>query len=145
MPNSKGRRRRFGAVRRLPSGRWQARYPGPDGIVRPADDTFATKTEAEVWLSGKETELVEGEWIDPDAGAVLLGEYSATWIMNAPVSVPRPSPCTGTCAARTSRPTPGHDCRRADPGAVRRWRMKLLDNGVSPVTAAKAYRLCAPS
>ena len=26
-------------------------------------------------------------------------------------------------------------------GAVRRWHMKLLDNGVSPVTAAKAYRL----
>ena len=105
MPNSKGRRRRFGAVRRLPSGRWQARYPGPDGIVRPADDTFATKTEAEVWLSGKETELVEGEWIDPDAGAVLLGEYSATWITNAPASAPRPSPSTGTSAARTSRRT----------------------------------------
>ena len=31
MANSKGRRRRFGTVRRLPSGRWQARYPGPDG------------------------------------------------------------------------------------------------------------------
>jgi integrase len=26
-------------------------------------------------------------------------------------------------------------------GAVRRWHKKLLDNGVSPVTAAKAYRL----
>jgi excisionase family DNA binding protein len=35
MPNSKGRRRRFGAIRRLPSGRYQARYPGPDGTVRP--------------------------------------------------------------------------------------------------------------
>ncbi len=24
-------KRRFGRVRELPSGRWQARYPGPDG------------------------------------------------------------------------------------------------------------------
>jgi hypothetical protein len=26
-------------------------------------------------------------------------------------------------------------------GTVRRWRKKLLDNGVSPVTTAKAHRL----
>ena len=43
MPNSKGRRRRFGTIRRLPSGRYQARYPGPDGVRRSPDDTFATK------------------------------------------------------------------------------------------------------
>ena len=71
MPNAKGRRRRFGAIRRLPSGRYQARYPGPDGVVRPADDTFATKGEAEQWLTRKEAEILQGEWIDPDAGVVL--------------------------------------------------------------------------
>jgi hypothetical protein len=47
MPNSKGRQRRFGTIRRLPSGRYQARYPGPDGVRRAADDTFATKTAAQ--------------------------------------------------------------------------------------------------
>ena len=44
-------KRRFGRVRQLPSGRWQARYAGPDGIDRPADETFATKTDADVWLT----------------------------------------------------------------------------------------------
>jgi hypothetical protein len=71
MPNAKGRRRRFGAVRRLPSGRYQARYPGPDGVVRPADDTFETKSQAEVWLARKEAEILEGDWIAPDAGRDL--------------------------------------------------------------------------
>jgi hypothetical protein len=33
--NTKDSRRRFGAVRRLPSGQWQARYLGPDSIMRP--------------------------------------------------------------------------------------------------------------
>jgi hypothetical protein len=33
-------KRRFGRVRQLPSGRWQARYLGPDGIDRPADRTL---------------------------------------------------------------------------------------------------------
>ena len=38
-------KRRFGRVRRLPSGRYQARYRGPAGLDRPAPGTFATKTE----------------------------------------------------------------------------------------------------
>lgn len=40
---------RFGNVRKRDSGRWQARYPGPDGRVRSAPQTFATKREAEQW------------------------------------------------------------------------------------------------
>ena len=84
MPNDKGRRRRFGSVRRLPSGPYQARYLGPDGVVRPADDTFATKTEAEVWLTRKEAEILEEDWIDPAAGEILLSDYGATWIEERP-------------------------------------------------------------
>ncbi len=30
--NNKGTRRGFGSVRQLPSGRWQARYLGPDDV-----------------------------------------------------------------------------------------------------------------
>jgi hypothetical protein len=52
----------------LPSGRYQARYLGPDGIDRPARSTFPTKTAAEVWLSRKEIEIRAGQWIDPDLG-----------------------------------------------------------------------------
>ncbi|MFF8604678.1 hypothetical protein ACF06X_01945 [Streptomyces sp. NPDC015346] len=38
-----GKKRSFGRVRKLPSGRYQARYPAPDGIDRPAPHTFRTK------------------------------------------------------------------------------------------------------
>ncbi|MGW0103211.1 site-specific integrase, partial [Nocardia sp. NPDC003354] len=45
MPTRKPQRRReFGTVRKLPSGRWQARYLGPDGQRHKAPETFATKT-----------------------------------------------------------------------------------------------------
>ena len=53
---------------KLPSGRWQARYPGPDGLARPAPTTFPTKTDATVWLSHVEAAEARGEWFDPDAG-----------------------------------------------------------------------------
>ena len=77
-------RRRFGRVRRLPSGRYQARYPGPDGIDRPAPDTFVRKTDAEVWPTLKEAEIRSGDWIAPDAGAVSFEEYARSWVAERP-------------------------------------------------------------
>jgi hypothetical protein len=61
-------KRRFGRVRELPSGRWQARYRGPDGIDRPAPRTFDSKTSAERWLTLTEAEIIHGDWTDPEAG-----------------------------------------------------------------------------
>jgi len=84
MGNNAGRRRRFGAVRELKSGQWQARYRGPDGMMRPADHTFSTKTAAERWLTRKEAEILNDEWINPDAGRVPFGEYAAAWIDERP-------------------------------------------------------------
>ena len=40
------RRRRFGRVRQVESGRWQARYSTPDGREHTGAQTFGTKTEA---------------------------------------------------------------------------------------------------
>ena len=64
---------RFGRVRELPSGRWQARYKGPDGIDRPAPRTFDSKTSAERWLTLTEAEIIQGSWIDLDAGRAAAG------------------------------------------------------------------------
>jgi integrase len=110
--------------------------------MRPADDTFATKTEAEVWLTRKEVELIEGEWIDPDAGAVLLADYSATWIEERPMLRPKTITLYKYLRRKHIEPYfPATTIAELTIGIVRRWRKKLLDNGVSPVTAAKAYRL----
>ncbi|MDS1271581.1 hypothetical protein RIF23_14900 [Lipingzhangella sp. LS1_29] len=75
--NNKGYRRQFGAVRRVSSGRWQARYQGPDGSIRNADRTFDNRKDAERWLSLKESEIARHEWVDPDAGAVPFEDYAA--------------------------------------------------------------------
>jgi integrase len=142
MPNSRGRRRRFGSVRRLPSGRWQARYPGLDGIVRPAGDTFPTKTAAEVWLIRTETELLDGEWIDPDAGAILIPDYASTWIDER--AGLRPKTITiyrGLLRCHITPHLAAVTIGSLTLARVRRWRKQLLDSGVSQVTAAKTYRL----
>ena len=142
MPNSKGRRRRFGAVRRLPSGQWQARYRGPDGLTYPADTTFPTKTDAEVWLTRKEAEILDGDWINPEAGKVLLTDFGAAWIEERPNLRPNTVLLYGYLLRRHIAPYfAAKTVGEIKEAHVRRWRRKLLDSGVSEVTTAKAYRL----
>ena len=132
-------RRRFGRGRKLPSGRWQARYPGPDGLDRPAPSTFPTKRDAEVWLSVTESELVQGTWLDPDAGLVPLGEFAERWVLERPGLAPKTRVLYDGLVRRHIRPELGGlavaDISRA---RVRSWRQGMLDAGVGPVTVAKA-------
>lgn len=75
-------------VRKLPSGRWQASYAGPDGKRHPAPSTFHTKADAEGWL-GTERRLIEGEtWVAPVQRAaaarrsrVRFEEYADRWVV----------------------------------------------------------------
>lgn len=56
------RRREFGTVRQLPSGRWQARYWAPDGSRRKAPETFDTKTDAQTWLTLTQADIERNHW-----------------------------------------------------------------------------------
>ena len=78
------RRRSFGAVRRLSSGRWQARYRDDDGRQRSAPTTFMSRVDAERFLAQMDLERVRGGWVDPDAGAVALATYVEQWLVERP-------------------------------------------------------------
>ena len=134
--------RRFGRVRRLPSGRWQARYHGPDGIDRPAPRTFERRADAERWLAGVESELVSGEWIDPDAASVTLEEFGTAWIAERAGLRPKTVQLyRGLLRLHIGPGLGAIPMAGISPARVRSWRANLLDAGVSPVTTAKAYRL----
>jgi integrase len=59
-------RRDFGTVRKLPSGRFQARYVGPDGVRRTLD-TFPTKKDAQTGLAGLAADIADQgpAWLPP--------------------------------------------------------------------------------
>jgi integrase len=142
MTNKKGSRRRFGAIRQLPSGQWQARYPGPDGVMRPADTTFRTKTEAAEWLVDKEAEIRAGDWINPEAGKITLAKYAESWVVERPKMRPTTRERSATLVRLHIAPYLGDmelgDIR--DPH-VRRWYKQLGDNKVGAATVARAYQL----
>lgn len=55
-------RNSWGAIRKLPSKRYQASYVGPDSIRHTAPDTFLNKTDAHIWLAGVRTSVKDGTW-----------------------------------------------------------------------------------
>jgi hypothetical protein len=72
-------KRSFGSVRKLESGKWQARYPGPDGSMIPGPDTYATRALAERFLALVEADMTRGEWIDPAKGRVTFADWADQW------------------------------------------------------------------
>jgi len=51
--------------------------------------TSPTKADASAWLAATETAIGRGDWLDPDAGRVPVGDYIAKWIAERPGLAPR--------------------------------------------------------
>ncbi|SNS52456.1 Phage integrase family protein [Micrococcales bacterium KH10] len=128
-PNTKKaavRREAGGRLRKLPSGRWQARYPGPDGTMYPArtEDnkalTFLTKTDARTWLASVQTKIALGQWEPPakvaarrraeaqadEARSIGFATYAERWL-------------------ETVRTQPNRSGRKRALGTVRAYKSKV--------------------
>jgi integrase len=141
MANKDGHRR-FGSIRKLPSGRYQIRYPGPDGRLRTGADTYENKTSADKALSLVEGQMMSGEWTDPQRGKVTLQVYAERWITQRPNLRPRTVELYTWLLAKHIGPHLGRVAiGKISPEMVREWRATLLGNGVSVSATAKAYRL----
>ncbi|CAG7574363.1 site-specific recombinase XerD [Barrientosiimonas humi] len=82
MAGKKGKRG-WGALRKLPSGRYQAAYTGPDARRHTAPRTFETKGDAEEWLNQERRRCADPDtWSSPAdrenkrKGGVTLAEYA---------------------------------------------------------------------
>ncbi len=141
MANKDGHRR-FGNVRKLPSGRFQVRYPGPDGRMRTGSDTYDRKGDAERALSLVEAQVIKGEWTDPDRGKIKLQDYAETWISQRAGLRPRTVDLYRWLLKKhIASHLGGVQLGKLSTAMIRQWRADLLGNGVSVSMAAKAYRL----
>ena len=79
MPARKSSRRDFGSVRKLPSGRWQARYK-VEGAIHSAPRTYESKSDAQTYLATVYADLVRETWRAPRLVTEPVGNYVARWI-----------------------------------------------------------------
>jgi len=135
-------RRQFGRVRRLPSGRWQARYSGPDGRDHAAPRTFATKTEASRWLSALETDLSRSQWLDPSRGELAFGQYATEWLAGRADLKLRTLESYTWLLGKYLLPEFGDvPMNRITPSLVRAWHARLLRPGTGRSSLRLSYAL----
>lgn len=78
-----------GTIRRLPSGRWQARYLTVDGRRVTGRRTFASKSEAHLWLASAAVQRAAGVRTDESARRMTVEEYAAAWLWGRTGLAPR--------------------------------------------------------
>ena len=135
-------RRDFGTVRRLPSGRWQARYQTPADDRVTAPETFQTRAAAAAYLAKVQTDMHRGDWLDPAVAKQTFGEYATAWLADRGDLRPRTAELYRGLMNRHLIPQLGDvPLSRLSPAVVRQWHAGRLRADVGRSTVAKAYRL----
>jgi integrase len=135
------KRAHFGSVRKLPSGRYQASYW--HNVTRhTGPDTFRTKGDAQAWLSGVETDIRRGVWVNPSEGRQTLGYWAERWLATT-VHLRATTRRGYEVALRTHvLPTFGSQpVSRIDQPAVKAWVAELAHRGSAPGTIAGARKV----
>jgi hypothetical protein len=134
------KRRRFGALRRLPSRRWQVWYRVLSCEMVSAGRTFATKAEAERFLARVELDMIGGTWVDA-RGGMSVAEWAARWMASATHLKPKTRASYGSLVRSVIVPTLGR-VRVGDlrPMRIREW-VADLTGRYSPSRVRQSYRL----
>lgn len=80
------RRRQFGSVEKLPSGRYRARRHNPDGSWTSAHTTFTGKAAAQAWLAREQVRIEQeaaGVPRQSPRPRVTLHDYGTAWLERA--------------------------------------------------------------
>ncbi|MFF5800879.1 tyrosine-type recombinase/integrase [Streptomyces albogriseolus] len=143
MASKRKSRRPFGRVRKLPSGRFQARYPGPDGVLRPADRTFATSTDADRWLMRKRIEIEEGRWLDPAEGRTTVRDWSARWLAAVAPQLKHKTQATyrSLINSRINPALGDRELSSLRPITIAEWVAAMRTEGLSASRIRQAYRV----
>lgn len=136
------RTRTSGSVRRLPSGKWQARLYAATG-ERTALGVFATKAEADRTLRVALSDQLRGGFVDPRKGRISFGDYATAWLERRPNLRPRTRELYDGQLRNHLLPTlGGTELGKITPAVVRAWHGTLANSEtISATTVAKCYRL----
>jgi integrase len=129
----------MGHLRRVDSGRWEARYRGPDG--REHSRRFSTKREAQAFLERTGADRQRGEWRDPQGAKVLMADWVDAWwattVNLRPSSRARDEAYIRNHVLPAFGDLPLGGITQLD---VRAWVADLAAAGRAPATVQKAYQ-----
>ena len=128
----------FGHVELLASGRWRARYTGPDGKRRSM--SFTTKTDARRWLATSQADVVRKAWRAPEGGQRTVGAYAADYLTRSDLRASTRQLYDGLWRLHLKDPWDQVGVGDATPQRVRQWH-EAATHTVKPTALVQAYRL----
>ena len=132
------KRRTFGGIRKLSSGRWQAAY-SHDGVRVTAPDTFDSQADAAAWLTVQEGAILDGRWkpAAKRAAGQTLDRFGREWIATNPRLKASTRELYASEYARHLGPYLGHlPLAAITPALVRTW-LDRLGSDMREAAAAK--------
>ncbi|SDD49323.1 tyrosine-type recombinase/integrase [Glycomyces harbinensis] len=139
MPAKK--RRSFGKIFKLRSGRFQASYINPQGQREYAPDTFVKRRDAEVWLSRVEADISRGVWIGQEGANIVFADYAKEYLQRSSIGDRWREMCTINLKLHMTDLT-SLTLAEISSLRVRQWHVKVSaskDHGKTVV--AQSYRL----
>lgn len=142
-------RRQFGSVRKLPSGRYQARYTGPDGLRYEARTpqgrplTFDTITDADAWLSLRHADVLRGAWLppaEPRPAPTAFCVYADAWLEGRDLEDTTHDHYVQLLRDHLNPTFGSVPVTDITPAAVREWHAKLKEK-TGPTQRSHAYSL----
>ena len=132
-------RRQFGSVRRVSSGRYQARYTDLNGRTR--SRTFGSRREAGEFLATVQTDLARGRWLNPELARQKFGEYAQEWLQSRVDLKPTTAQTYAGVLRRQLLPTLGeYSLEDLTPARIRRWYAEMTAT-TRPTPRRQAYAL----
>jgi integrase len=127
------------SIDRRPNGKWRARYRLHPGGPQRAKH-FDRKADAERFLTRVQSQLLEGAFVDPDAGKARLADYVAAWQQ---AQVHRPTTAAQVDAHLRNHILPTFGDRAVAsirPSEIQSW-VRSCAQVLAPATVELVYRI----
>lgn len=112
--------------------RYRARYVSPDGTEKSKSFPDGQKRVAEKWLTNIEADMSRGQYVDPRAGRLTVGQHAERWLASLTMD---PGTYVSTEQRIRLHVLPYLGSRTLEslrPTHIREWLRELQDRGVAP-------------
>jgi integrase len=128
------------AVKRLPTGKWEASYR--DNRRRERIRTFRTRREADRWLAGIKADLERGDYVDPRLGRTMFDLWADEWFATTVHLKPK-TRCNyeGMLRVHVRPAFSGRQVASIQQVDVQRFVSQMINRGAAPGTVATARKV----
>jgi integrase len=137
-----GKRKNFGTIEKLKSGKYRARYTHPHTGERiSAPNTFTTKADANLWLNSQELAIERGTWRDKRVMQDTVDSYGITCITQRELKSVNRDQYLEFWQLHITPYLGQVRLQDLTPEKVRTWQASRLQAGAGKHSVASAYRI----